>query len=82
MNGNDSVGGGICWLSGESANRLCRHGALYIEIVEAAKGNGQDQLDEDIREHVAECFECKVEVMEVPELIDARRGCGFGTWRL
>jgi hypothetical protein len=31
----------------------------------------QGQLPEDIREHVAECFECKVELMEVIELMGA-----------
>jgi len=31
--------------------------------------NQQDQLPEEIREHVADCFECKAEIIETLELI-------------
>lgn len=31
----------------------------------------QDQLPEEILEHVEECYECKVEIMEVMEFIEA-----------
>ncbi len=51
--------------------------ALYnIEIVDMAKVNVQDQLREEIREHVAECLACKVEVMELLELKEAIRAGG------
>lgn len=42
-----------------------------VQIVEVAKGNVQNRLPEEIREYVSECYKCKVEVMDVLELVDA-----------
>jgi hypothetical protein len=44
--------------------------ASYVDALVLDK---QAQLPEEIREHVAECFECKAEVMDVWELIEAIR---------
>lgn len=38
--------------------------AQYVDALVLEK---QDQLPEDMREHAAECRECKVEVMEIME---------------
>lgn len=42
--------------------------AQYVEAIEAGK---QDELPEEIRAHVEECFECKVEVIEMWKLLVA-----------
>ena len=38
--------------------------------VDALREDLQDQLPGEILEHVAECFECKVEIIEVWELVE------------
>jgi hypothetical protein len=42
--------------------------AQYVDALVLDK---QDQLPEEMLEHVEECFECKVEVLEVLGLIEA-----------
>ena len=41
------------------------------EYVDALVTDKQDQLPEDILEHVEECVLCKVEIIEMWKLIDA-----------
>jgi anti-sigma factor RsiW len=41
------------------------------QYVDALLSDKQDQLPEEILEHVEECFECKMEIIEVWELIKA-----------
>ena len=38
--------------------------------VDALREDLQDQLPGEILEHVAKCFECKVEIIEVWELVE------------
>jgi hypothetical protein len=40
------------------------------QYVDALVLNEPDQLPEEVLEHVAECFECKGEILEVWELIE------------
>ena len=40
--------------------------AAYVESIEA--GN-LERLPENVRDHVEECLECKVEIMEALELV-------------
>lgn len=42
--------------------------AVYIDALVL---DVQDHLPEEMKEHVVECLECKVEVMEVLRLIEA-----------
>lgn len=39
------------------------------QYVEAIALNRQNELPKGILEHIAQCFECKVEVLEVLELV-------------
>lgn len=41
--------------------------ALYVEALELKK---QERLSEAILDHVQECLECKMEIVEVWELIE------------
>ena len=55
---------------------IYRHGTHLTEqeialYVDALVLDQQNQLPEEIREHVKKCFGCKVEVMEVGELVDS-----------
>jgi glutamate synthase domain-containing protein 3 len=47
---------------------VCHH---CISIGSWRSGEVQDQLTEEILEHVEECLECKVEIVEVWELVQA-----------
>jgi hypothetical protein len=44
--------------------------ALYLDALVLEK---QDQIPEGIKEHMAKCYECKVEIVEVLELVEAIR---------
>lgn len=41
------------------------------QYVDALASDKQDRLPEEILEHVEECFECKAEIVQVWELIEA-----------
>jgi hypothetical protein len=43
--------------------------AQYMDAIEAGK---QDELTTEIRAHVEECFECKVEIVETLELLQTK----------
>ena len=42
--------------------------AQYVDALVLDK---EDELPQEVLEHVAECFECKIEIMEVFELVGA-----------
>jgi hypothetical protein len=42
--------------------------AQYVDALVLDK---EDELPQEVLEHVAECFECKVEIMEVLEIIES-----------
>jgi hypothetical protein len=46
--------------------------ALYVDAIVL---DAQVKLPEDILDHVADCTECKVELIELLELIDAEERC-------
>ena len=39
-------------------------------FVDALRMDTQDQLPEEIREHVAECFHCKMELIAMWEIVE------------